>query len=186
MGRQKIIEKFAEQFAALSDGYLKERAGDLRTLGPASAVPSRRQYSGAQHRPARIILVADELSATTLAEVPQDRPAGVVVRDGAANSHAAIMVRALGIPTVMGADIQPSLLHGHTLIVDGYRGELLVDPEPVLLQEYQRLISEENELSRPGGGRSPARVGAEKRRAGESHAQRRLKPGARREARQLC
>ncbi len=73
----------------------------------------------------------------------------MVVRDGAANSHAAIMVRALGIPTVMGADIQPSLLHGHTLIVDGYRGELLVDPEPVLLQEYQRLISEENELSRP-------------------------------------
>lgn len=46
---KKIIEKFAEQFAALSDGYLKERAGDLRT-GPASAVPSRRQYSGAQHR----------------------------------------------------------------------------------------------------------------------------------------
>ncbi|WP_438331300.1 phosphoenolpyruvate--protein phosphotransferase [Escherichia coli] len=92
--------------------------------------------------------VADELSATTLAELPQDRLVGVVVRDGAANSHAAIMVRALGIPTVMGADIQPSVLHRRTLIVDGYRGELLVDPEPVLLQEYQRLISEEIELSR--------------------------------------
>lgn len=51
--------------------------------------------------PERFILVADELSATTLAELPQDRLAGVVVRDGAANSHAAIMVRALGIPTVM-------------------------------------------------------------------------------------
>lgn len=37
-----------------------------------------------------------------------------------------------------GADIQPSVLHRRTLIVDGYRGELLVDPEPVLLQEYQR------------------------------------------------
>ncbi|HBP8161695.1 TPA: phosphoenolpyruvate--protein phosphotransferase, partial [Salmonella enterica subsp. enterica serovar Typhimurium] len=76
------------------------------------------------------------------------RLAGVVVRDGAANSHAAIMVRALGIPTVMGADIQPSVLHRRTLVVDGYRGELLVDPEPVLIQEYQRLISEEIELSR--------------------------------------
>ncbi|UMX66676.1 PEP-utilizing enzyme [Klebsiella pneumoniae] len=32
------------------------------------------------------------------------------MRDNAAKSHAAIMVRALGIPTVMGADIQPSLL----------------------------------------------------------------------------
>ena len=98
--------------------------------------------------PERFILVADELSATTLAELPHDRLAGVVVRDGASNSHAAIMVRALGIPTVMGADIQPSVLHRRTLVVDGYRGELLVDPEPVLLQEYQRLITEENELTR--------------------------------------
>ncbi|QWZ03348.1 phosphoenolpyruvate--protein phosphotransferase [Klebsiella pneumoniae] len=146
---KKIIEKFAEQFAALSDGYLKERAGDLRTLGQRLLFHLDDSIQGPNTWPARIILVADELSATTLAEVPQDRLAGVVVRDGAANSHAAIMVRALGIPTVMGADIQPSLLHDHTLIVDGYRGELLVDPEPVLLQEYQRLISEENELSRP-------------------------------------
>lgn len=145
---KKIIEKFAEQFAALSDGYLKERAGDLRTLGQRLLFHLDDSIQGPNTWPARIILVADELSATTLAEVPQDRLAGVVVRDGAANSHAAIMVRALGIPTVMGADIQPSLLHGHTLIVDGYHGELLVDPEPVLLQEYQRLISEENELSR--------------------------------------
>ncbi len=145
---KKIIEKFAEQFAALSDGYLKERAGDLRTLGQRLLFHLDDSIQGPNTWPARIILVADELSATTLAEVPQDRLAGVVVRDGAANSHAAIMVRALGIPTVMGADIQPSLLHDHTLIVDGYRGELLVDPEPVLLQEYQRLISEENELSR--------------------------------------
>ncbi len=145
---KKVIEKFAEQFAALSDGYLKERAGDLRTLGQRLLFHLDDTTQGPNTWPDRIILVADELSATTLAEVPQDRLVGVVVRDGAANSHAAIMVRALGIPTVMGADIQPSLLHGHMLIVDGYRGDLLVDPEPVLLQEYQRLISEENELSR--------------------------------------
>ncbi|HGY5196086.1 TPA: phosphoenolpyruvate--protein phosphotransferase [Raoultella ornithinolytica] len=145
---KKIIEKFAEQFAALSDGYLKERAGDLRTLGQRLLFHLDDTIQGPNTWPARIVLVADELSATTLAEVPQDRLAGVVVRDGAANSHAAIMVRALGIPTVMGADIQPSLLHGHMLVVDGYRGELLIDPEPALLQEYQRLVSEENELSR--------------------------------------
>ena len=30
---KKVIEKFAEQFAVLTDGYLKERAGDLRALG---------------------------------------------------------------------------------------------------------------------------------------------------------
>ena len=145
---KKVIEKFAEQFAVLTDGYLKERAGDLRALGQRLLFHLDDTIQGANAWPNRFVLVADELSATTLAELPQDRLAGVVVRDGAANSHAAIMVRALGIPTVMGADIQPSVLHRRTLVVDGYRGELLVDPEPVLLQEYQRLISEENELSK--------------------------------------
>ena len=145
---KKVIEKFAEQFAALTDGYLKERAGDLRALGQRLLFHLDDTIQGANAWPKRFVLVADELSATTLAELPHDRLAGVVVRDGAANSHAAIMVRALGIPTVMGADIQPSVLHRRTLVVDGYRGELLVDPEPVLLQEYQRLISEENELSK--------------------------------------
>ncbi|MDA3133687.1 phosphoenolpyruvate--protein phosphotransferase [Atlantibacter subterraneus] len=145
---KKVIEKFAEQFAALSDNYLKERAGDLRALGQRLLFHLDDTIQGPNTWPERFILVADELSATTLAELPQDRVAGVVVRDGAANSHAAIMVRALGIPTVMGADIQPAVLHARMLVVDGYRGELLVDPEPVLLQEYQRLVSEENELSR--------------------------------------
>lgn len=143
-----VVERFAAQFAALSDGYLKERAGDLRTLGQRLLFHLDDNIQGPNSWPERFVLVADELSATTLAELPHDRLAGVVVRDGAANSHAAIMVRALGIPTVMGADIQPSLLQRRTLVVDGYRGELLVDPEPVLLHEYQRLITEENELSR--------------------------------------
>lgn len=145
---KKVVEKFAEQFASLTDGYLKERAGDLRSLGQRLLFHLDDNIQGPNTWPERFVLVADELSATTLAELPQSRLAGVVVRDGAANSHAAIMVRALGIPTVMGADIQPSVLHRRTLVVDGYRGELLVDPEPLLLQEYQRLISEENELSR--------------------------------------
>ncbi|WP_312227811.1 phosphoenolpyruvate--protein phosphotransferase [Pseudescherichia sp.] len=145
---KKVIGRFAEQFAALSDGYLKERAGDLRTLGQRLLFHLDDSLQGPNTWPERFVLVADELSATTLAELPHDRLVGVVVRDGAANSHAAIMVRALGIPTVMGADIQPSVLHHRTLVVDGYRGELLVDPEPILLQEYQRLITEENELSK--------------------------------------
>ena len=143
-----VIEKFAAQFAALTDGYLKERAGDLRALGQRLLFHLDDTTQAADTWPERFVLVGDELSATTLAELPQDRLAGVVVRDGAANSHAAIMVRALGIPTVIGAEIQPSVLHGRMLVVDGYRGEVLVDPEPVLLPEYQRLISEENELSR--------------------------------------
>ncbi|MCW6567390.1 phosphoenolpyruvate--protein phosphotransferase [Yersinia ruckeri] len=145
---KQVVEQFAAQFASLQDTYMRERAGDLRALGQRLLFHLDDSTSGASQWPERFILVADELTATLLAEVPQDRLAGVVVRDGAANSHAAILVRAMGIPTVMGADIQPSLLSQRLLIVDGYRGEILVDPEPVLVQEYQRLITEEIELSK--------------------------------------
>ncbi|PVZ82462.1 phosphoenolpyruvate-protein phosphotransferase PtsP [Serratia sp. S1B] len=145
---KQVIEAFAAQFAALQDTYLRERASDLRALGQRLLFHLDDTTQGATQWPARFVLVTDELTATLLAEVPQDRLVGVVVRDGAANSHAAILVRAMGVPTVMGADIQPALLAQRMLIVDGYRGELLVNPEPVLVQEYQRLISEEQELSK--------------------------------------
>ncbi|WP_312828657.1 phosphoenolpyruvate--protein phosphotransferase [Pantoea anthophila] len=149
---RQVIEKFAKQFASLTDNYLRERAGDLRVLGQRLLFHLDDSLVGTNAWPERFVLVADELTATTLAELPQERLAGVVVRDGAANSHAAILTRAMGIPTVMGADIQPHQLNKRLLIVDGYRGELLIDPEPVLVQEYQRLISEENALSRMAEG----------------------------------
>lgn len=145
---KQVVEQFAAQFASLQDTYMRERASDLRALGQRLLFHLDDTTSGASQWPERFILVADELTATLLAEVPQDRLAGVVVRDGAANSHAAILVRAMGIPTVMGADIQPTLLNQRLLIVDGYRGEVLVDPEPVLVKEYQRLVTEEIELSK--------------------------------------
>lgn len=145
---KQVVEQFAAQFASLQDTYMRERASDLRALGQRLLFHLDDSTSGASQWPERFILVADELTATLLAEVPQDRLAGVVVRDGAANSHAAILVRAMGIPTVMGADIQPALLSQRLLIVDGYRGEVLVDPEPVLVKEYQRLVTEEIELSK--------------------------------------
>ena len=149
---KQVIEKFAEQFASLTDTYLRERAGDLRVLGQRLLFHLDDTLVGTNAWPERFVLVADELTATTLAELPHERLAGVVVRDGAANSHAAILTRAMGIPTVMGADIQPHQLNKRLLIVDGYRGELLIDPEPVLVQEYQRLISEENALSKMAEG----------------------------------
>ncbi|WP_348254161.1 hypothetical protein, partial [Salmonella enterica] len=69
---KKIIGKFAEQFAALTDNSLKERAGDLRTLGQRLLFHLDDSVQVPNTWPVRLILVADALSATTLAELPQD------------------------------------------------------------------------------------------------------------------
>lgn len=52
----------------------------------------------------------------------------------------------------MGADIEPSLLHNRLLILDGYRGEIFIEPENIIAQEYRQIIEEEKVLSRLAEG----------------------------------
>ncbi|MDX7987097.1 phosphoenolpyruvate--protein phosphotransferase [Xenorhabdus sp. 12] len=147
-----VIEKYAEQFASLQDPYMRERASDLRALGQRVLFHLDDSFNHAAQWPERFILVADELSANLLAEMPQEQLVGVIVRDGATHSHSAILVRAMGIPAIMGADIQPELLHSRTIILDGYRGEIFIEPEPLIAHEYQQIIEEELVLSKLAEG----------------------------------
>ncbi|MGL4957964.1 MAG: phosphoenolpyruvate--protein phosphotransferase [Plesiomonas sp.] len=143
---RKTFEHFAEQFAGLPDPYLRERANDMRALAQRLLFHLMDVPESEWTLPEHFILVTDELTATLIAELPREKMVGIIVRDGAANSHAAILARALGVPTVMGVDIEPDQLERRELIVDGYRGSVIVDPENAIRTEYQRLILEEREL----------------------------------------
>ena len=74
------------------------------------------------------ILVAEELTASMLGEIPRNRLAGLVSVRGSGNSHVAILARAMGIPTVMGAvDLPYTRLSNLSLVVDGYNGNVHVN-----------------------------------------------------------
>ncbi|MGL6028029.1 MAG: phosphoenolpyruvate--protein phosphotransferase, partial [Vibrio sp.] len=95
-----------------------------------------------------VILMVRELTATVLAALPKDKLLAVVSLEGAANSHAAILSRALGIPAVMGVSVNLRELNTKQGIVDGYRGQLFIAPSKTILHEYRTLVSEERELAR--------------------------------------
>src|SRR5690606_19691939 len=83
-----------------------------------------------------------------LGEVPEGRLVGLVSVRGAGSSHVAILARAMGIPTVMGALDMPYLrMDGMDLIVDGNAGEVYCNPSQELRRHYRELIREELELS---------------------------------------
>lgn len=147
-----VIADYVEQFSRLRDLYLRERGADLRALGQRLLFHLDDSLTSMDQWPERFILVADELSASLLAEMPLEQLAGVIVRDGATHSHSAILIRAMGIPAIMGADIDPSLLHNRFLILDGYRGEIFIEPENIVAQEYKQIIAEEDVLSRLAEG----------------------------------
>lgn len=139
---RRVSERLIEQFSAMSDGYLKERALDVRDL--AQRLLSRLAHSQIEQfefaEP--VVVLAEEVTASLLAEIPRDRLAAMVSIRGAVNSHAAILARALGVPAVMGVDLPLAELEQHRLIVDGNAGEVMVDPNASVLDEYRELMQQ--------------------------------------------
>lgn len=143
-----VVMEQVRRFEEMDDGYLRERASDVRDIGRRLITRLTSGPGGQRALPRQVVLVGHEVSASQLAEVPRQRLVGVVSATGSANSHVAILARALGVPAVMGvSDLRVSVLEGRELIVDGYQGRLYVEPTRGVRREYRRLQREEQELS---------------------------------------
>jgi len=89
-------------------------------------------------------LVGEDLSATALADIPVHRLVGIISLKGSSNSHMAIVGRALGIPTVMGAINLPWVeLEGQELIVDGSTGDVISRATRSVRRHYVQRQREE-------------------------------------------
>ncbi|MDH5377655.1 MAG: phosphoenolpyruvate--protein phosphotransferase [Gammaproteobacteria bacterium] len=143
-----IVHAHVQQFEAMDDAYLAERARDIRDLGTRILVHLQSKTRGPRQYPKKTVLVGDALTASDLVEVPPEQLIGVISTQGSGSSHVAILARALGVPTVMGAaDMRVTRSEGCTLVVDGYQGVVYVDPTKGVISEYNRLLKEEQELS---------------------------------------
>ncbi|MDN3614127.1 phosphoenolpyruvate--protein phosphotransferase [Vibrio gallaecicus] len=144
---RQVVESYSNRFARMSDVYLRERAQDIRELGQRLLYFLHNTEYEQRSLEKPIILVVRELTASVLASIPKGKLLAVVSLEGAANSHAAILSRALGVPAVMGLSLNLEQINGKQAIVDGYSGEVFIEPDSNLLSEYGELVLEESELS---------------------------------------
>ncbi|MDD8059449.1 MULTISPECIES: phosphoenolpyruvate--protein phosphotransferase [Shewanella] len=137
----RVSLRYIDQFLAMEDPYLKERASDIRELGQKVLrqliEPGRLEVES--DKP--VILVAKEVDATLLAEFPRQKLAGIVTERGGVNAHAAILARALGVPAIVGTDdVLSTDIDQKLLVLNATRGQLLVSPSPAVIEEYQLLL----------------------------------------------
>ncbi|WP_413283795.1 phosphoenolpyruvate--protein phosphotransferase [Vibrio sp. MA40-2] len=144
---RQVVETYSYRFAQMSDVYMRERAQDIKELGQRLLYFLHNSESGQIELDKPVILVVSELTASILASIPKEKLLAVVSLEGAANSHAAILSRALGVPAIMGAVLSPESVHNRIGVVDGYSGDILVEPNEQILEEYIALQTEEYELS---------------------------------------
>ncbi|WP_323846621.1 phosphoenolpyruvate--protein phosphotransferase [Microbulbifer magnicolonia] len=145
----EVMLEHVRRFEAMSDSYFRDRAADVRDLGARVLMHLRQQQQSRRDYPENTILIGEELTAAVLAEVPREKLIGAVSVKGSANSHVAIIARAMGLPAVMGAqDLPYETIDGADIVVDGYRGELHVHPGAELRRRYDSIVAEERELAR--------------------------------------
>ena len=146
--KQAILEQ-AAIFESMRDSYLRERSADVRELGQrVLAYLQKISYRPAAY-PDDTVLVAEEVTAPMMADLPLDHLRAIVSLKGSRNSHGAIIADALGIPTVMGAgDVPIYSIERQTIIVDGHYGEVFVNPSSLVRESYDQLLEEEEEFAR--------------------------------------
>ncbi|PHS75225.1 phosphoenolpyruvate--protein phosphotransferase [Porticoccus sp.] len=135
-------------FKSMQDAYLRERASDVEDLGRRVLAYLQQSEVKRTVFPERMVMIGEELSAASFADVPLENVVAIVSVKGSRNSHMAILGRAIGIPTVMGVmDLPWGRLDGEEVIVDGHTGQVIVSPRDELLQAYTQQIYEEKLLA---------------------------------------
>ncbi|MCK5894630.1 MAG: phosphoenolpyruvate--protein phosphotransferase [Endozoicomonadaceae bacterium] len=146
---RQVMEEHVRHFEMMDDPYFQERAADVRDLGCRVLFYLQKADQVSITYPNQCVVVSEELTPTMFGDIPRDKLVGLVSILGSSNSHVAILARAMGIPTVMGAVNLPyGRMAGRELIVDGNLGRVYSSPSVDLLRHYQKVVNEEWEFSR--------------------------------------
>jgi phosphoenolpyruvate-protein phosphotransferase (PTS system enzyme I) len=126
----------------LDNPTFRQRADDVLDLGRNVVRRLRgEQAAGLATIPPGSILVVERLLPSDLVTLPKSNVAAVVVESLGRGSHAAILAREKAIPTI--AEI-PGILslvaNGTDLLVDGFRGTLVIAPHAATRTEFEERL----------------------------------------------
>ncbi len=143
-------DNFAQMFSAMEDTYMQARAADVRDISNRLiAVLSGAAQVGAESSDSMIVC-AEDLAPSETVSLDKDKVLAFVTAHGSSNSHTAILARNMNIPAVIGvgSGFLSEISAGQTAIVDGYTGEIYIDPDEATIAEYTRKRAEDEEKKR--------------------------------------
>jgi phosphotransferase system enzyme I (PtsI) len=138
------LERLSRHFDDIEDEYLRERKADIqqvveRILKALAGAPSAAALVDGANGDSRaeMIVVAHDISPADMLQFKTQTFQGFVTDLGGRTSHTAIVARSLGIPAAVGVQHASTLIRQDDLIiVDGDHGIVIVDPAPIVLEEY--------------------------------------------------
>lgn len=139
-------DNFAEMFSQVDDSYMQARAADIRDISNRII----NNLSDAKNADAvyneKMIVCAGDLAPSETVSLDKDKVEAFVTAYGSSNSHTAILARNMNIPAVIGVgeEFLEKIQDGMQMIVDGYTGEIYIEPDKETYENYQKRKQEEN------------------------------------------
>ena len=148
-GVLKAAEEQAVMFEQMEDEYFAARAVDLRDVGKRVA-----KYILGVKEPEigdeKVILCGREIEPSVIAGMETEKIAGVLLGSGSTTAHAVIIAKARAIPTIVGLNKEDRIdriADGDHVIMDGERGEIVINPAPEDIASYDEKVKKQKELA---------------------------------------
>lgn len=145
----KAAEEQAVMFEQMEDEYFAARAVDFRDVGKRVA-----KYILGVKEPEigdeKVILCGREIEPSVIAGMETEKIAGVLLGSGSTTAHAVIIAKARAIPTIVGLNKEDRIdriADGDHVIMDGERGEIVINPAPEDIASYDEKIKKQKELA---------------------------------------
>lgn len=134
---QLVFAKYDRIFQLVESEIARRRASDLRDVATRLLRNLEQDAAAGVAKPTGpYVLVAKQLTTADMFNLDNEKVEGIVAEEGGMSSHAAILARSMGIPTVTGIRDLPKLVRdGDCVVLDANAGELVTQPDDRALAE---------------------------------------------------
>lgn len=140
-------DNFAEMFASMDDSYMQARAADVKDISNRLIACLGGGGSSDASGDGKYVVCADDLAPSETVSLDKEKVLAFVTSHGSSNSHTAILARNMNIPAIIGVgdEFLENIKDGDFVIVDGFTGEVYVDPDPETLEVMTKKQTEDIE-----------------------------------------
>lgn len=139
-------DNFASMFASMDDSYMKARAADIKDISNR-IINNLSDEISVVNNSEKMIVCADDLAPSETVSLDKDKVLAFVTAYGSSNSHTAILARNMNIPAIIGVGegFLSDIKNGVPAIVDGYTGEIYIDPDNETLENMKKKQNDDIE-----------------------------------------
>lgn len=143
-------DNFADMFAAMDDAYMQARSADVKDISNRIISCLSDKGSSDAVSDEKMIICADDLAPSETVQLDKDKVLAFVTAFGSSNSHTAILARNMNIPAIIGIgkELLENVKNGEYAAVDGYTGELFIDPDEETRARLEKKRTDDEEKKR--------------------------------------